>query len=79
MYPMDNKGLGEHNFREFAQEMIEQHAKDGQIIASLVWGRIVGLYEAKLSKCKACSIEAEFGTEEDPHPIHLKFHTCYPL
>jgi hypothetical protein len=29
-------------------------------------------------QCKACSIEAEIGTEEDPHPVPKRFHTCSP-
>jgi hypothetical protein len=29
--------------------------------------------------CRACSIEAEIGTEENPHPVPLRFHTCKPL
>jgi hypothetical protein len=31
------------------------------------------------AKCHACSVEAEFGTEEDPHPIPPMFHTCKPI
>lgn len=31
------------------------------------------------SKCKACSLEAEFSTEEDPHPIPKRFHKCQRL
>ena len=27
-------------------------------------------------KCLACSIEAEIGTEEEPHPVPERFHTC---
>jgi hypothetical protein len=30
-------------------------------------------------KCIACSIEAEIGTEEDPHPVPERFHTCSPV
>lgn len=26
--------------------------------------------------CQACSIEAEIGTEENPHPVPNRFHTC---
>ena len=26
--------------------------------------------------CQACSIEAEIGTEENPHPVPKRFHTC---
>lgn len=29
--------------------------------------------------CKACSIEAEIGTEENPHPVPSRFHTCPPV
>lgn len=29
-------------------------------------------------KCQACSIEAEIGTEEDPHPVPRRFHRCVP-
>lgn len=31
------------------------------------------------AKCHACSVEAEFGTEEDPHPIPPMFHKCKPI
>ncbi|MBX3260757.1 MAG: hypothetical protein KF782_13810 [Labilithrix sp.] len=27
-------------------------------------------------RCKACSVEAEFGTEEEPHPVPGWMHTC---
>lgn len=27
-------------------------------------------------ECWACKAEAEIGTEENPHPIPLKYHTC---
>ncbi|MHB8107661.1 MAG: hypothetical protein ACYDH4_09600 [Candidatus Cryosericum sp.] len=27
-------------------------------------------------ECQACSIEAEIGTEENPHPVPARFHTC---
>jgi len=30
-------------------------------------------------KCMACSIEAEIGTEENPHPVPERFHTCPPV
>ena len=26
--------------------------------------------------CRACSIESEIGTEDNPHPVPLRFHTC---
>jgi hypothetical protein len=26
--------------------------------------------------CLACKIEAEIGTEKDPHPIPARFHVC---
>ncbi len=29
-------------------------------------------------RCQACAIEAETGTEENPHPIPSRFHTCPP-
>jgi hypothetical protein len=32
----------------------------------------------RILKCVACSIEAETGTEEDPHPVPSHFHTCTP-
>ena len=42
---------------------------------------MMGLYRALGGEnwCKACSIEAEIGTEEEPHPIPDHFHTCSPL
>lgn len=27
-------------------------------------------------RCIACSIEAEIGTEEKPHPVPIRFHAC---
>lgn len=32
-----------------------------------------------MSDCMACSIEAEIGTEEVPHPVPARFHTCLAL
>lgn len=29
-----------------------------------------------LTRCEACSIEAEIGTEEVPHPVDVRLHTC---
>lgn len=29
--------------------------------------------------CRACNIEAELGTEEVPHPIDPRIHTCEPM
>ena len=29
--------------------------------------------------CFACRIEAAIGTEEDPHPVWPKYHSCTPL
>lgn len=29
--------------------------------------------------CRACDLEAELGTEECPHPIDSRVHTCQPL
>lgn len=29
-------------------------------------------------RCEACSIEAEIGTEENPHPVPGRFHRCRP-
>lgn len=29
-------------------------------------------------RCRACSIEAEIGTEDAPHPVPERFHTCNP-
>lgn len=29
-------------------------------------------------ECRACHIEAEIGTEEKPHPVPPRFHTCRP-
>lgn len=31
-----------------------------------------------IKKCLACSIESEIGTEENPHPVPNRFHTCPP-
>lgn len=30
------------------------------------------------NRCQACSIESEIGTEENPHPVPSRFHTCPP-
>jgi hypothetical protein len=27
-------------------------------------------------KCEACVIEAEIGTQENPHPVPARYHTC---
>ena len=27
-------------------------------------------------RCTACKIEAEIGSEENPHPVPERFHTC---
>jgi hypothetical protein len=32
----------------------------------------------KPAPCVACRIEAEIGTEEAPHPVPERFHTCTP-
>lgn len=32
--------------------------------------------EPKPRKCIGCRIEAEIGTEENPHPVPGQFHTC---
>jgi hypothetical protein len=29
--------------------------------------------------CKACEVEAEIGTEEIPHPVDVRLHTCVTL
>jgi hypothetical protein len=36
------------------------------------------IIDAAFVNCQACSIEAEIGTEENPHPIPSRFHTCPP-
>ena len=35
--------------------------------------------EIAFRRCIACSIEAEIGTEENPHPVPVRFHICDPL
>lgn len=35
--------------------------------------------EPKASRCIGCRIEAEIGTEENPHPVPGRFHTCPSL
>lgn len=42
------------------------------------WGWIhIGQFRfSPRGKCKACSLEAEFGTEENPHPIPAYMHKC---
>jgi hypothetical protein len=42
--------LDETNFREWAQRMIEQYVSKGMVIDSLVWARIIGLYNEALDK-----------------------------
>lgn len=42
--------LDETNFRETAQAAIKKYGDSGMIIDSLLWGTIVGLYEAALTK-----------------------------
>jgi len=37
------------------------------------------LRASKREGCQACSIEAEIGSEEDPHPVPARFHTCRPI
>lgn len=32
--------------------------------------------ERRRKQCKACSIEAEYGDEEDPHPVPRRLHRC---
>ena len=41
---------------------------------NLIRGQI---YEPQ-SGCEACDIEARIGTEEVPHPIDNRLHTCNP-
>lgn len=45
--------LDETNFREFAQKCIKKYADKGNIVDTLVWGRIVALYEARLVNAEA--------------------------
>lgn len=33
----------------------------------------------RIRDCQACSIEAEIGNEENPHPVPERFHTCAPV
>jgi hypothetical protein len=49
------------------------------------WGYIASNYDddgklryfsVRNPGCKACAIEAEIGTEEVPHPIDARLHTC---
>jgi len=35
--------------------------------------------KASGNPCQACLIEAEIGTEENPHPVPERFHTCSPV
>lgn len=36
-------------------------------------------FKLRRGKCQACSIEAEIGTKENPHPVPERFHTCPPI
>jgi hypothetical protein len=42
--------LDKTNFKDFAQKAIGQFQKDGLLIASLLWARIISLYEAELKE-----------------------------
>lgn len=41
------------------------------VVNEKVWGRM-----QRRVGCVACAMEAEIGTEEVPHPIDLRVHTC---
>lgn len=53
-------------------------------LAELYVPELVRRYKAIVSQlfdfgnagCVACSIEAEIGTEENPHPVPRRFHVC---
>lgn len=40
--------IDEANFREAAKEAVRKHLDNGDIVAGLVWARIIGLYEKAL-------------------------------
>ncbi|MDE2102676.1 MAG: hypothetical protein KGL39_35860, partial [Patescibacteria group bacterium] len=42
--------IDESNFRECAQQAIEKYKNSGMVLDALVWSRIIGLYEAALTK-----------------------------
>lgn len=63
--------LDETNFREFAKKCIQKYADRGAIIDSLLWGRIIALYEARLLNAEAalCDIARMTPSEaEDEAP-----------
>lgn len=41
--------------------------------------RFAGIIEGFIRHCKACEFEAEFGTNECPHPVDRRMHTCRPV
>lgn len=40
--------------------------------------RLLSLGGAPMT-CNACKVEAEFGSEENPHPIPRRYHSCLPM
>jgi dCMP deaminase len=53
------------------------YARPYRLTAGLDLMRFVGIQvEQFVMPCRACSIEAEIGTKENPHPVPERFHTC---
>ena len=63
--------LGRHNHREYLPNNISSYLRD------LLWKFFDGKVGKKSEKwCSACSFEAAHGTEEVPHPVDKRLHTC---
>jgi len=58
------------------KELVE--AIESRCDALVVLKRLRGEGATHATRCQACSIEAEIGTEENPHPVPSRFHTCPP-
>lgn len=39
-------------------------------------GEPIGEWKGRVVKCVACDVEAEIGTEDVPHPVDRRIHTC---
>lgn len=44
--------IDETNFRSTAQDIIKAYVKKGMILDALLWGRVIGLYDAALDKAR---------------------------
>lgn len=61
----------DHNLASKLQTLLYDDNVLDPVVNEKVWGRM-----ARRFGCFACVLEAEIGTEECPHPIDLRVHTC---